>query len=39
VQLISKIVTAAILYFGARLVIDGSLSGGSSWPSTSWLAG
>jgi subfamily B ATP-binding cassette protein HlyB/CyaB len=28
VQLISKIVTAAILYFGAKLVIDGSLSVG-----------
>jgi ATP-binding cassette, subfamily B, bacterial HlyB/CyaB len=28
VQLISKIVTAGILYFGARLVIDGSLSVG-----------
>ena len=28
VQLISKIVTACILYFGARLVIDGSLSVG-----------
>jgi subfamily B ATP-binding cassette protein HlyB/CyaB len=28
VQLISKIVTVAILYFGARLVIDGSLSVG-----------
>ncbi len=26
VQLISKIVTAAVLYFGARLVIDGSLT-------------
>ena len=26
VQLISKLVTAAILYFGARLVIDGSLT-------------
>ena len=28
VQLISKLVTAATLYFGARLVIDGSLSVG-----------
>jgi ATP-binding cassette, subfamily B, bacterial HlyB/CyaB len=28
VQMVSKIVTAAILYFGARLVIDGSLSVG-----------
>jgi ATP-binding cassette, subfamily B, bacterial HlyB/CyaB len=28
VQLVSKVVTAAILYFGARLVIDGSLSVG-----------
>ena len=28
VQLISKIVTASILYFGAKLVIDGSLSVG-----------
>jgi subfamily B ATP-binding cassette protein HlyB/CyaB len=28
VQLVSKLVTAAILYFGAKLVIDGSLSVG-----------
>ena len=28
VQFVSKVVTAAILYFGARLVIDGSLSVG-----------
>src|SRR5262249_57345043 len=28
VQLVSKIVTAGILYFGAKLVIDGSLSVG-----------
>src|SRR5258708_5902286 len=28
VQLVSKVVTTAILYFGARLVIDGSLSVG-----------
>jgi subfamily B ATP-binding cassette protein HlyB/CyaB len=28
VQLVSKVVTAGILYFGARLVIDGSLSVG-----------
>src|SRR5258705_1074785 len=28
VQFISKVVTAAILYFGARLVIDGGLSVG-----------
>ena len=28
VQLVSKVVTAAILYFGARLVIEGSLSVG-----------
>jgi subfamily B ATP-binding cassette protein HlyB/CyaB len=28
VQLVSKIVTASLLYFGARLVIDGSLSVG-----------
>jgi len=28
VQLVSKLVTAAILYFGARLVIDGTLSVG-----------
>ena len=28
VQLVSKVVTAAILYFGARLVIDGGLSVG-----------
>src|ERR1700739_3354863 len=28
VQLVSKVVTAGILYFGARLVIDGDLSVG-----------
>src|SRR4030095_1487846 len=28
VQLMSKLVTAATLYFGARLVIEGNLSGG-----------
>ena len=39
VQFVSKIVTASILYFGAKLVIDGSLSVGELVAFNIWPAG
>ena len=35
----SKLVTAAMLYFGAKLVISGDLTVGNSSPSTCWQGG